>query len=87
MSFANEVTVRRQEPVPFVYDGIRFEEAFRFDLLINDRVLCEIKSVQEVHPVCVAQVLTYLKLMELRLGFLMNFNVPLIKDGIQRIAL
>ena len=48
------LTVRRQEPVPFVYDSIRFEEAFRFDLLINDRVLCEIKSVQDVHPVCVA---------------------------------
>jgi GxxExxY protein len=81
------LSVRRQEPVPIVYDGLRFEEAFRFDLLINDRVLCEIKSVQEVHPISVAQVLTYLKLMDVRLGFLINFNVHLIKDGIQRIVL
>jgi len=60
--------VRRQDPVPFVYDNLRFEEAFRFDLLVEERVLCEIKSVQEVHPVCLAQLLTYLKLMERRLA-------------------
>lgn len=78
--------VRMQEPVPIVYDDLRFIEAFRFDLLIEDRVLCEIKSVDELHPVCTAQVLTYLKLMNLRLGFLMNFNERLIKDGIHRIV-
>jgi GxxExxY protein len=78
-------TIRRQDPVPLVYDNLRFEEAFRFDLLVHERVLCEIKSVDEVHPVCLAQLLTYLKLMNLRLGFLINFNVPLIKDGIQRV--
>jgi GxxExxY protein len=77
--------VRRQDPVPLVYDNLVFEEAFRFDLLVNERVLCEVKSVDEVHPVCLAQVLTYLKLMNLRLCFLINFNVPLIKDGIQRV--
>jgi len=78
--------VHRQEPVAIVYDNLRFEEGFRFDLLVEERVLCEIKSVQEVHPVCIAQLLTYLRLMDLRLGFLINFNVPLIKDGIQRIV-
>ncbi len=78
-------TIRRQDPVPLVYDNFRFEEAFRFDLLVDERVLCEIKSVDEVHPVCLAQLLTYLKLMNLRLGFLINFNVPLIKEGIQRV--
>ena len=78
--------VRRQEPVPIVYDNLRFDEGFRFDLLVADRVLCEVKAVQEVHPVCVAQILTHMKLMELRLGFLINFNVPVIKDGIQRIV-
>jgi GxxExxY protein len=77
--------VRRQEPVPIVYDNLRFEEAFRFDLLVEDRVICEVKAVAEVHAVCVAQLLTYLKLMNLRLGFLINFHEPLIKDGIQRI--
>jgi len=78
--------VHRQEPVAIVYDNLRFEEGFRFDLLVEERVLCEIKAVQEVHPVYVAQLLTYLRLMDLRLGFLINFNVPLIKDGIQRIV-
>ena len=51
-------TVRRQDPVPLVYDNLCFEEAFRFDLLVDERVLCEIKSVDEVHPVCLAQLLT-----------------------------
>ena len=76
----------RQEPVPIVYDNLRFEEAFRFDLLVGNRVLCEIKAVQDVHPICMAQLLTYLKLMDLRLGFLINFHVPLIKEGIQRVV-
>lgn len=75
-----------QEPVPINYDGVMFEEAFRFDLLIEERVLCEVKSVQEVHPVCVAQLLTYLKLMNLRLGFLINFNERLLKEGLQRVV-
>lgn len=77
--------VRSKEPVPIVYEGLKFVEAFRFDLLVEERVLCEIKSVQEIHPVCLAQLLTYLKLMDLRLGFLMNFNERLFKDGLQRI--
>ena len=78
--------VRRQEPVPILYHNLRFEEAFRFDLLVGERVLCEIKAVSEVHPVCMAQILTYLKLMNLRVGFIINFHVPLIKDGIQRVV-
>src|SRR5690242_16522951 len=70
--------VRRQEPVPIVYDNLRFQEAFRFDLLVGGRVLCEVKAVQEVHPICEAQLLTYLKLMDLRLGFVINFHESLI---------
>jgi GxxExxY protein len=65
---------------------VTFVEAFRFDLLVQERVLCEVKSVQDVHPVCVAQFLTYLKLMDLRLGFLINFNERLLKEGLQRIV-
>src|SRR3954462_12329120 len=64
--------VRRQDPVPIVYDNLRFQEGFRYDLLVAERVLCEIKAVQEVHPMCQAQLLTYLKLMDLRLGLLIN---------------
>ncbi|HZN33100.1 MAG TPA: GxxExxY protein [Pirellulaceae bacterium] len=55
------LTVRRQDPIPINYDGVRFEEGFRFDLLVEERILCEIKSVQTLHPICTAQVLTYLK--------------------------
>jgi len=77
--------VRRQDPVPIIYDNLRFEEGFKYDLFVENRVLCEIKAVQEVHPVCLAQTLTYLKLLDIRLGFLINFHVPLIKDGIQRV--
>ena len=78
--------VRRQEPVPIVYDNLRFQEGFRYDLLVAERVLCEIKAVQEVHPVCMAQLLTYLKLMDLRLGFVINFHAQLIKDGNKRVV-
>ncbi len=78
--------VRRQEPIPITYDGIQFQEGFRFDLLVEDRVLCEIKAVEFLNPVFTAQTLTHLKLMNLRLAFLINFNEQLIKDGIHRIV-
>ena len=78
--------VRRQEPIPIQYDGLQFEEGFRCDLLVEGRILCEIKSVQELHPVCTAQVLTYLKFVKLRLAFLINFNERLLKDGLHRIV-
>jgi GxxExxY protein len=81
------LSVERQQPVPIDYDGLRFDEAFRFDLLVNNRVLCEIKSVHELNPIFVVEAPTYLKLTDLRLGFLINFNVHLIKDGIQRVVL
>jgi GxxExxY protein len=78
--------VRRQEPIPIEYDGLQFEEGFRCDLLVNSRILCEIKSVQELHPICTAQVLTYLKFMKLRLALLINFNERLLKEGLHRIV-
>lgn len=77
--------VQRQVEVPIMYDAIRLEAGFRLDLLVQGCVIIEIKAVDKLHPVSNAQVLTYLKLMNLRLGFLINFNVKLIKDGIKRI--
>ncbi len=76
-----------QVAVPVVYDGIRFETGLRLDLLVEDCVLVEFKAVEKILPVHRAQVLTYLKLAGLRLGLLINFNVPVIRDGIKRIAL
>ena len=77
----------RQIDVPIVYDGLTFEEGFRLDVLIEDLVICELKAVDNMHPVWEAQILSYLKLSGKRLGFLINFNERYIKDGIKRIIL
>lgn len=79
--------VVRQVEIPIQYDGIKFEEGLRLDLLIENKVIVETKALDQVNPVWQAQVLSHLKLTGLRLGYLINFNVPLIKDGIKRIIL
>jgi len=79
--------VARQTDIPIHYDGIRFEEALRLDLLVENKVIVEIKAVELVNPVWQAQVLSHLKLTGLRLGYLINFHVPAIKQGIQRIII
>ncbi len=79
--------VVRQIDIPINYDGIVFDEGLRLDLLIDRKVIVEIKSVDEVNPVWQAQILSHLKLTNLRLGYLINFNVPLIKQGIKRIII
>jgi GxxExxY protein len=78
--------VERQHPVPIEYDEIRLQVGFRADLLVEDKIIVEIKSVEAIAPVHKKQVLTYLRLADKRLGLLINFNVALIKDGIYRIA-
>lgn len=78
--------VFRQQPVPIVYQGVRIEIGFRADLIVEDRVIVEIKSVEAVAPVHKKQLLTHLRLTDKRLGLLINFNVALIKEGITRIA-
>lgn len=81
------LSFQRQVVVPIVYDGIAFDEGFRIDVLVEDVVICELKAVETMTPVHRAQVLSYLRLTERRLGFLINFNAALIKDGIQRLIL
>jgi GxxExxY protein len=76
----------RQQAVPIVYQGTRIEMGFRADLIVEDKVIVEIKSVEGTAPVHKKQLLTYLRLAEKRLGLLINFNVALIKDGIARVA-
>jgi GxxExxY protein len=78
--------VERQKPQPVHYDGIVIDAGYRLDLLINDAVIIELKAVTELAPIHQAQLTTYLKLSRKSLGFLINFNVPLIKNGIRRIA-
>jgi len=79
-----ELKVERQVTLPIRYRGIAIEGGFRLDAVVNDLVIVEIKSVERFVPVFEAQILTYLKLSGKHLGFLINFNVPLIKDGIRR---
>jgi GxxExxY protein len=78
--------VQRQLPVPIIWEDIHFEEGYRLDLMVEDRVLIEVKSVAGIEPVHKKQLLTYLRLMDKRLGLLINFNEELIKDGIKRVV-
>ena len=76
--------VKRQIDIPIVYDGIEFREGLRLDLLIEDCIIIEVKAVEQINPVWDAQIISHLKLLNKDLGFLINFNVPLIKSGIRR---
>jgi len=78
--------VTRQQDVPLIYEDTRIEVGYRADLMVEELVLVEIKSIEAVAPVHRKQLLTYLRLAGKRLGLLINFNVVLIKDGITRIA-
>ena len=78
--------VIQQAPMPFIYKEIKMEVGYRIDLLIENRIIIEIKSVETLAPVHYAQILTYLKLSQLKLGLLINFNCKLLKDGIHQIA-
>jgi GxxExxY protein len=80
------LNVRREVPVSFWYDDLEFDEGFRADLIVNGTVILELKSVEKTAPVHKKQLLTYLKLTGLKLGLLINFGAPLIKDGITRLA-
>jgi GxxExxY protein len=80
------LNVLRQHPVPVIYESIRIDEAFKADLVVQDKVIVELKSIEEIAPVHKNQLLTYLRLSGLRLGLLINFNVDYIKDGITRIV-
>ena len=76
--------VKRQVTVPIVYDQITFDEGLRLDILVEDLVIAELKAIETVNPVWEAQIISHLKLLHLRLGYLINFNVSLIKHGIRR---
>ena len=78
------LNVERQVSVPVLYDGVMFDEGFRLDLLVNDEIICELKAVDQINPVWQAQILSHLKMAKKNIGFLINFNVPRIKEGIKR---
>lgn len=78
--------VRRQVPVPIVFRELRFDEGFRADPIVDDRLLIELKSVEQLAPVHGKQVLTYIRLLNFRLGLLVNFGAALFKQGVKRVA-
>ncbi len=78
--------VSRQKGIPVYWKQVRMDIGFRSDLIVENKVVVELKSVETVPPVYAKQLLTHLRLTNLKLGLLINFNVPLLKDGIKRIA-
>ncbi len=78
--------VERQKPVSFDYDGLHFSDGLRVDRMVDSRVVVEIKSIERLLPVHSKQVLTYLRLLSLPVGLLINFGAPTLKDGLQRIV-
>lgn len=78
--------VEQQKALPVVYKDVKLECGYRIDLLVQDKVIIENKSVEALNDIHLAQILTYLKLSDCRLGFLINFNVKLIKKGIKRVV-
>ena len=78
--------VERQKSIPIEFEGLHFEEGFRADLIVERAVIVELKSVEVLAPVHPKQLLTYLRLLDYRLGLLINFGAPVLKDGIKRIV-
>jgi len=78
--------VKQQVPLPIVYDEVKLDIGYRLDLLVNDSVVLELKAVEKILPIHTAQLLSYLKLSGYRFGYLLNFNVVSMRDGIKRIV-
>lgn len=78
--------VEAEKPLPLIYNDVKLDCGYRIDLLVEDRLIVELKSIDELAPIHLAQVLTYLKLSEKRFGLLINFNVKSLKDGIKRVV-
>lgn len=81
------INYQRQKEVPIIYETLKVEDGIRLDLLLDDLVIIELKAQENYHPVWEAQLLSYLKLTNKRLGILINFHVPLVKNGIKRLIL
>jgi GxxExxY protein len=77
--------VEKEKPLPLVYEEVKLDCGYRIDLLVENKLIVEIKSVEALNPVHLAQILTYLKLSKCKLGLLINFNVLLLKNGIKRV--
>jgi GxxExxY protein len=81
----NDLKIEKQKTLPLVYEEVRLEVGYRIDIIIENKFIVEIKSVESLNDVHLAQLLTYLKLANCKLGLLINFNVKLLKDGVRRV--
>ena len=82
----NGIKFERQKALPIVYKDIKLDCGYRIDFLVEDHIVVELKSVEQIIPIFIAQLLTYLRLMEKQVGLLINFNVPILRDGIRRVV-
>lgn len=81
----NGFRVDKQRAMPLVFEGVKLDAGYRIDLLVENKLVVEVKSVEAFHPIHLAQTLTYLRLGDFKLGLLINFNVELLRDGIKRV--
>lgn len=84
--YSRDLQIKKEVPLPLVYKGKKLDCGYRIDILVENKILIELKSVEQLMNIHLAQTITYLRLSGLQLGFLINFNVPLIKDGIRRVV-
>lgn len=82
----NGFRVQSQVTLPIIYDGVRLDAGYRIDLLVEDCVIVELKAIEKLMPVHEAQLLSYLRMSDLKLGLLINFNVRLLRDGVRRVV-
>lgn len=82
-----ELQVEKEKPMPLIYEEVKLDIGYRLDIIVENKLVIEIKSVETLNDVHLAQTLTYLKLSNCKLGLLINFNVKLLKDGIKRVIL
>jgi GxxExxY protein len=81
-----DLKVEQQKPIPLIYEEVKLDCGYRLDLLVEDRIIVEIKAVESLNPLASAQLLTYLKLYNRKIGLIINFNVQHLRAGIKRIA-
>ena len=82
-----ELGFKRQVPIPIEYKGVKLESSYRVDILVDDRIVLELKSVEALTDLHSAQLMTYLKQLHCKLGLLLNFNVPRMMDGVKRVSI
>jgi GxxExxY protein len=79
-----EIPYKRQVKLPIKYDGFEFDEGLKLDVLVDNKIICELKAIENINPLWQAQIISHLNLTKLHVGFIINFNVPIIKSGIRR---